>query len=341
MATAPAAARPAIDPLRNRRRAYRGISAGITLICVGAVLLLNTLGMVGWGVWFDLLKLWPLVLISIGVRWIFVNSRAHAFCLIGPALVALGTVWVVSSYDSAAEKGPAAISGGETIDVDCPAPAPGDTAHLDLEFAAGSLRLYSEKGPATVGAASSLVATGFHGTLLYSGREPRHTCGGSGSLHLGHDTWDDGVHIALPFGDWESRWEARLYTSSPVFLEMKLAASNAELDLRAFTLDRVEVDVAASRLELQLGQARGRVPVRIHGAVDDLRLVIPEGTCYTVSRERILSVLDIDDRVSKDRRWKHLTSDACASAAPDAPRYEIRYELPVSSVTIETEGRRT
>ena len=218
----------AMDPARTRRRAYRGISAGITFICVGAVLLLNTLGMVGWGVWFDLLKLWPLVLVSIGIRWIFVNTRAHVFCLVGPALVALGTLWVVTTYDNAAEKGPAAMSGGETIEVDCPAPAPGDAAHLDLEFAAGNLRVLSEEGPAIVGAAPSRVATGLRGTLLYSGREPRHVCGDSGSLHLRPWAWNHGIHIVLPFGDWESRWEARLSTSSPVHLEMKLAASNAD-----------------------------------------------------------------------------------------------------------------
>src|SRR5512147_808345 len=116
-------AAPPPDPVRSRRRAYRGISAGVALICVGVVLLLNTLGYVGWGVWFELLRLWPILLISIGLRWIFVNTPAHGLCLAGPLLIALTTFWVVSTY-----RGPGPFPRGdlrdaETLEFDCPAPA--------------------------------------------------------------------------------------------------------------------------------------------------------------------------------------------------------------------------
>jgi cell wall-active antibiotic response 4TMS protein YvqF len=345
-----------VDPARVRRRAYRGISAGVTLICIGIVLLLNTLGYVGWSVWFELLKLWPLLLVSMGLRWIFVNTRAHVLCLTGPVLVALAIFWVVSTWSGESAGGPMTwLVGGEMVGLDCPAPPSGDSARLDLDFVAGDLRILTE--PVAVAAAESappgstegtagtlgaaVSAPGFHGTLRYKGRQPRSSCGGSGDLRLRPYAYHHGIHFVFPFGGWENQWEARVASASPVIVDLRIAAASAELDLRAFDLERVHLEAAASQLRLQLGPAHSRVPVRIRGAVTDLKLVIPENTCYTVSRDKVLSLLDVEDSVQQEDEWRRLSSAACASAGPDAPRYEIRYEMPVSNVTIETEGRRT
>jgi len=346
------AAPAAVDPYRARRKTYRGISAGVTLICVGGVLLANTLGVVGWGVWIELLKLWPLILISMGVRRLFVSTQLHPLSLLGPLLVAGAVVWVAADYQPEEGITEASMASARSVDLECPGPDGGEAVRLNLDFAAGDLMVVGGSDPEAqpaVHASRSTAAvqgpteldgmSGIHGTLRYVGREPRSSCFDSGTLRLRPYAWNREVHIIWPFGaDWRNRWEARLATGSPLDVDLRLAASTADLDLSAFTLSRLEMDAAASRIVLQLGRPATRVPIRIHGAVTDLRLIVAEGTCFTVVRDKTLSFLDADDGVDTEKGSRRLTARACEAGPADGPRYEIRYELPLSSVTIETRG---
>jgi hypothetical protein len=51
----------------------------ISVITIGVLLLLNTTGTLPWSIWFNLMKLWPLLVISIGVQLIFSWSRLSRF----------------------------------------------------------------------------------------------------------------------------------------------------------------------------------------------------------------------------------------------------------------------
>lgn len=44
---------------------------GLAIILVGVILLLNNLNIIDWSVWFNILKLWPLLLVSLGISLIF------------------------------------------------------------------------------------------------------------------------------------------------------------------------------------------------------------------------------------------------------------------------------
>lgn len=316
------------EAVDRRRRAYKGISVGVFFLCAGMVLLLNTLGVLPYGVWMELARLWPLLVISLGIRLVFFATPLHPLCLLGPALVAGGFALTAASYS-----GPAAAGvPGESVEVSCPAPPDGATARLDLSFGAGSLKLISEP-----------VASrpGFQGVLRYDGGDPRPDCGGSGALRLGRMTDPARLYLFPSFRGARHRWEAHLASKAPVDLNLKLAAATADLDLRAFVLDDLDVSTAATHLALRLGPPRKRVPVRIDGAAADLAISIPVGTCYTLRRGRVLSLLEADDLRETARHHRRVSSIACgeraAAQSDDAPRYEFTLEMPVSSVVIESE----
>jgi len=335
------------DRLRSRRGRYRGISLGTTLICVGIILLLNTLDRLGWGVWFWLLRLWPVLLISMGIRLIFVNTRLHPLSLIGPALVVGATFWSVQDYQERGGRWRQEMAGGETLELECPAPPIGRPAKLSLKLAAGMVDLVSETAEtrlaASAPAAGVPAAGGLRATLRYQGRKPRALCGDAGSLHLGSRWSGGGIHFVWPFEDHKVRWEGRLASASPLDLDVDLAAASADLDLRSLVLDRADMDLAASTVLLHLGAPHGRVPIRIDGAVTQLEVLVPEGTCVTVSRRRVLNILDVED-AAPPRRARWVSSQACsppgasAEAMSAIPRYEITYELPISTVSVGTEA---
>ena len=76
---------PAVSPPPEvpRGHHWRGIVGPTILIGAGAVLLLNTTGLVDWDIWAIMWRLWPVILIAIGLD-ILIGRRSLA----GSALVA-------------------------------------------------------------------------------------------------------------------------------------------------------------------------------------------------------------------------------------------------------------
>lgn len=323
--------------LASRRRLYKGISFGTTLICTGVVLLLNTQGAVGWGVWLDLIRLWPVFLISIGLRLMFVGTRAHAMSLAGPLLVVLAAAWAVShqiDHDGRASSG---MHGARRIDVACPAPPEGEIGRVRMTFAGGDMLMLAGESPAGEGKDG-----GPGGAIRYDGDVPEMVCRDS-ALRMGYAGRERRFHVFSPFGRWGNRWDARLTAAGPIAMDVDLAAAIAELDLRAIDVDRIDLRAAVSGIVMRLGPPRRRVPVTIDGAMTTVRIVVPEGTCYRIVRDRALNILHADGASGRIRGSRRITASACPSAAGraegpgDPPAYDISFDLPFSRVTVEGE----
>lgn len=61
---------------------------GLVIILIGVILLLNNLNILDWSVWYNILKLWPLLLISLGISLIFRRRLAW----IAPMVILLGII---------------------------------------------------------------------------------------------------------------------------------------------------------------------------------------------------------------------------------------------------------
>ena len=87
------------NPKEHRRWDFnypeKRILDALSIITIGVVLLLNTTGVLPWGIWINFLKLWPLIFISIGISFIFSWSRLSRFiggCI--TLLIFLGALFV-------------------------------------------------------------------------------------------------------------------------------------------------------------------------------------------------------------------------------------------------------
>ncbi|MBD3168538.1 MAG: hypothetical protein GF307_03575 [candidate division Zixibacteria bacterium] len=63
------------------------LRTGLILIGTGLILLGNTLGYIDWFVWGDLFKLWPALLIAIGIELIFRKSKTPALAYVSPLII--------------------------------------------------------------------------------------------------------------------------------------------------------------------------------------------------------------------------------------------------------------
>ncbi len=74
------------------------LSFGILLIAMGVTFFLNTAGVVDWGVWAELWRFWPVLLIIAGINVIFEKSPAWPVAYISPLLVIAVFWFVVTGY---------------------------------------------------------------------------------------------------------------------------------------------------------------------------------------------------------------------------------------------------
>jgi hypothetical protein len=65
------------------------IFKGLTLLLIGLILLANTLGILEWSLWLNVIKLWPLLLISAGLSLIF---RERNISFLGPLIIFLAII---------------------------------------------------------------------------------------------------------------------------------------------------------------------------------------------------------------------------------------------------------
>lgn len=66
---------------------------GLVIILIGVILLLNNLNLMDWSIWFNIFKLWPLLLISIGISLIFKRRLSW----LGPLLLLLGVIFAIGT----------------------------------------------------------------------------------------------------------------------------------------------------------------------------------------------------------------------------------------------------
>lgn len=74
----------------------KDIVSAIFLIFVGSIFLLNTTGVIGWGVWTYILRFWPIFLIFAGIKIIFNKSIVTDILLAVSALVLFIMVGIFS-----------------------------------------------------------------------------------------------------------------------------------------------------------------------------------------------------------------------------------------------------
>ena len=90
----------------------RRFMSGVTFVVIGALLLANTLGTLPWSIWWNVLSLWPLLLVSVGLDVIGNSLGAQWVRALG-SLVIIGGLLFAALVMPAAD-GPPLPSRGPT-----------------------------------------------------------------------------------------------------------------------------------------------------------------------------------------------------------------------------------
>jgi len=251
----------------------------ILLVTAGVLLLLNNLGMVSWSVWFMLLRLWPVLLIAIGLD-LMIGRRTllgavAAFVVVG-GLVG-GAAWFAASGRSLAPVGQRIeeiaypLGAFESADV-LLAPGVGSMRVRALSdsanFVEGTLQL--RPGETLV---DEFAARGVNANLELRSRGQRRG--------LGHWGPQDG---------WA--WDVALHDAVMLDLEIEMGVGQLDLELTHLRIRELRVDAGIGQTTLYL-PAAGRYNVVVDSGIGEVTLFVPRGLGVRLPLDAGLGNVDV------------------------------------------------
>ena len=245
----------------NNRSRRGGIVGPLILIALGAVLLLNNLGMLDWSVWDILLRLWPVILIATGLDLIL--GRRSVW---GALLAVLLTAVIVALALWLSQSGMTAGRAARTVEVAQPLE---DLERAEMIIDPGIGRL--ELGPLVDSSnlAEAVLALGRGETL-----DRTFSSGNDGAALTLRTTSTSFGPFSAGWAN-QRRWEVKLSPQVTFDLNTNVGLGTTDLDLGGLTVDRLSVEHGIGQVVVTLPR-EGRVRGSIQGAIGQTVVVIPE-----------------------------------------------------------------
>jgi hypothetical protein len=278
---------------------------GVGMAGFAFFLLLCTTGVLPWSFWLDAIALWPLLVMSAGVRIAFEKSRAAWLVLLGPAIVLSGLGWLASGARPDLPAGPwepEAVS------------RPRDVESLELVANLVGARLRVETA-ATV-PADRLVDGRSLRRHEDAGLDAR-IDGKAARVLLEGGTRHGALFVPRP----RQHWDLRLPMDLPVGVLVKGVGVGGIYDLTAGPFRGARSDGVFLGVEARLPAPRRDTEIRMSGVFNSLSLVVPRGTPVRVHGPGLpLNAVDRGVR-----------------GAPGRPGYDVQVQGIFSAVDVRTD----
>ncbi len=296
------------------------LRTGIMLIGMGFIFLGNTLGFLDWFIWGDLIKLWPVILIALGVEMIFKNTKLSVLSYLSPLLIALCFVYVVYGGNALADKH---ISPKKNSSIFIVSDKDGEdlnSLEINMDLAVGNFDVKSSD--------SDL----FYGEIEYYGEEPEFKFSKQG---------DDGV-IKLKYKKSKNVWRkfrktncySKIYLTDklPIDLDINAGVVDLTLDLSDIILDKLSMDTGVSSLMVRFGDKANDVRADFDIGVSQLSVYVPKNVAVRLHKDTGLTSFS----------YKELGLEKVGKNLYETPGYDmaektldIYIDAGVSSINIE------
>lgn len=245
----------------------QGLVGPVFLIGLGVVFLLANYGFLAVNVWEVVLRLWPILLVAIGLD-IVIGRRSPLLSLVGLILVLAvlaGALWL---YGVRFETGQ--VLNSERISQ---ATNGATSANVTIEPAAGSLRITAMPGP------DGLV----EGTVGRVGQErvisDYSMSGGTATFTL---RGTGGVFLSVPRGgQGQWNWDLALTPAVPIDLNTSLGAGQSLIDLTNLDISALDVNLGMGQTTVIL-PSEGDFEGKVEGAIGQTVIQVPKGMALRI-----------------------------------------------------------
>jgi hypothetical protein len=297
---------------------------GLVVVAIGLVLLGQSLGYLAWDVWFNIFRLWPVLIVSLGLEIIGSGMKADWLRALSSLVVVAALAYGALVMSSGSGWPPVFFTGGGDSE-----PFSMSTAH-DPDVTEGT----------------ALVKAGVSEFGLVGGDDLA-SADGRSSLELQYDVDSDGrtadVKIGLEGSNVgftsDSTLDVALDREVAWDLDVKTGVSSFDVDLSGLALSSLTFEAGVSEGTLTLGESRdsaddGAIEATIEGGVSTLTVRVPRGDDVRVAVQRGLTTLDFDgdwDRTDDgDRRVYE--SDGFSD---NGSYWDIELDGGVGTITVE------
>jgi hypothetical protein len=306
----------------SSRRRGGSLVGPVLLIGIGLFFLLSNVGLVNWNFWEAASRLWPIVLIAMGLDLLVGRHSALGsfFVLVVTIMLLAGGLfwlnWQMGSRGVVTDQVSQPLSGARSADV-------------TIDFGVGGLRL---------GALPAESALLLEGSLTRPGRGERveedfqvrdgvayyhlKSYGPSSSLSLLSRTHEDWI------------WNLQLNADTPMSLAVNTGVGESELDLRALNLNELRIRTGVGKTTVTL-PGHGRLPVTIEGGVGELIVLIPEGVA---ARIEVSTGLGSSQVLGDYEREGNVYTSSGYATAED--RLDLQLKSGIGQVTVRSYGGR-
>ncbi len=266
----------------------RGIFKGLIIILLGLIFLANNFQILPWGVWYELIRLWPVILIAIGTHLIFRKSSLSFLQILSPLIIiaAIGGAIYLSQVGEKYEKVDQVFRFEQPLSPDL------TRASISISFGAGRLRL--EGGSTYLFDGDLVTPSWLRPKMRYK------VIDREGFLELS----EEGRRDRFRFGRWgkDHSWDLRLNNGIPLALRIKTGASSNHLDLSSLKVTYLELDTGASKNEIKFGDSAS-VRANIHAGASQIKLLIPQSMGIRIKVDTALTssnLMELGFRKEKD-----------------------------------------
>jgi len=235
---------------------------GLTLLALGAVFVAVSRGTLDSSIWINIISLWPVLLVLLGLRLIVRNDKLLMLITLFVFLFSVLFVAVTYKEDTIVYKGRQEVSTGN-YDV-------GNVKKLNVDLNTGAVRL--KLGVLPDGTANSVlykVRSSNMGKVSVS----QTVNGDTGDLKIQENNVD------IPWGPQmmaSRELELLLPKNLILALNVDIGASKLDLDFASLTTEKVTLDIGASSGNISLGQNTSRQSFVLHSGASNLVFYVPK-----------------------------------------------------------------
>jgi hypothetical protein len=258
------------------------------LIGFGLVFLLQNFGLLGSNIWSYVGRLWPVILILVGLELILGGShRAGGGLVLAFVVIAVAGALLFGGFAPSIVRPGSNASAPETHTL-TQALQGASTAGVTVHFGAGTLNV-----DALQGQPDQLAQMTYQGSAQSAPKASYRVRGGEGQL-----TYD----VAHPFGPpWANNGGSGgqvnllLAPTIPLSLDVEEGASSGKIDLSQLHVSDLTLQTGASHATLVLPRSAGATTASVKGGAATIDVEIPDGVAAQIHYNGGLSTVNVDE----------------------------------------------
>ena len=285
---------------------------GILLVLLGALLLLQTTGVVSWGLWLELARFWPVALIAGGVS-ILLGRRFPVLASLVAILLLVGAVGAAAFFFVADTESFAVSEFSEPLDG-------AELLELEVEFGAGELRISDLPAGSTDLLQAKL--SGFGSDTAIAAEETR--SGNRVEVKLENEQ-NSFFNI-----DINRKLDVKIARDVEIDLLIQSGAGDINIDLERLRVTNLDMEAGAVSAELVTPATAGFTDATIGIGAASLEVTVPEDVAARIRVDAGMSSVDIDDRFPK-------VNGVHESPGYDTAAHRLNLEVVGGAASIEVE----